>query len=667
MQRDNTGTPLFKKTGHRLSEWLRVGSGEITDLGEISLSPDERTVAGAGVIMDKLEGLPGQRICLVDMKSGALKVISSGPRNDRMPRWDNEGTRIAFLSDRERPYDFQLQIYDVATSAQTSVPMEGLWVEYLQWSPDGTRLLLGAAGQGVDLAGAQGGIASPLASEAGPDWAPTLDFGAKESQWRSLWVYDPRNGLSRRISPVGINVWEAAWCGPEAVICVATDGPGEEMWYRADLRRIDLLSGEVTRLYTPADQIGWPSASPSGEHIAVVEAVCSDRTVVAGNLLLGKAGGSFHQVDTRKVDVTFTAWQGEGTLMYAGHREFDTVLAVVDSKDKGPREIWVSSERTFGGARYPEAAPARKPGRAAIVTEGFFVPPTLTIVSDNSADDIKAFGASEYVARVQSSGKAQPRRWSAPDGREIQGWLVTPNLTGPHPLVMDVHGGPVWLWRPRFVGRAGWHSVLFNEGYAIFLPNARGASGRGQEYAREVFGDMGGKDTRDYLSGLDALVSSGVADPKRIGVMGGSYGGFMSSWLITQDQRFAAAVPIAPVTNWVSEHLTCHIPHFCEMFLADEMTNPGGKYFTRSPIMYASWVKTPALNICGALDRNTPPGQALEFHHALLLHGVESVLATYPKEGHGVRSYPAVIDCCARILEWFTRHMPVRPAADGAE
>ena len=137
----------------------------------------------------------------------------------------------------------------------------------------------------------------------------------------------------------------------------------------------------------------------------------------------------------------------------------------------------------------------------------------------------------------------------------------------------------------------------------------------------------------------------------------------MSAWLVTQDSRFAAAVPLAPVTNWVSEHLTCHIPHFCEQFLDDSMTNPGGKYHTRSPIMYASRVRTPILIVCGALDRNTPPGQALEFHHALKLHGVESVLATYPLEGHGVRSYPAVIDFGTRVVAWFEKHMPGSEAA----
>jgi len=140
-------------------------------------------------------------------------------------------------------------------------------------------------------------------------------------------------------------------------------------------------------------------------------------------------------------------------------------------------------------------------------------------------------------------------------------------------------------------------------------------------------------------------------------VMGGSYGGFMSSWLITQDQRFAAAIPVAPVTNWLSQHLTSNIPYFDTFCLGSRYTDLGGKHYLRSPVQFAHRVRTPTLNICGALDRCTPPGQALEFHSALRENGVESVLVTYPREGHGVRTFPGMIDYAARVVDWFETHL----------
>jgi dipeptidyl aminopeptidase/acylaminoacyl peptidase len=282
---------------------------------------------------------------------------------------------------------------------------------------------------------------------------------------------------------------------------------------------------------------------------------------------------------------------------------------------------------------------------------------------------VRSFNVATDASALEVIAAVEQMVWHAPDGLEIQGWLLRPRGNGPHPLVMNVHGGPVWQWRPVWLGRGRAPALLMllRRGYALFFPNPRGSSGRGQEFIRHVLGDMGGADTRDFLSGLDHLVELGIADPERIGVTGGSYGGFMTAWLITQDpKRFAAAVPLSPATNHVSEHLISNIPHFVALFLADSYTNADGKYFHRSPIMHAHKATTPTLSICGALDRCTPPEEAVQFHNALLENGVDSVLVTYPEEGHGVRNLPAAIDYAARIVGWFEEHLrDDRPARGG--
>ena len=164
---------------------------------------------------------------------------------------------------------------------------------------------------------------------------------------------------------------------------------------------------------------------------------------------------------------------------------------------------------------------------------------------------------------------------------------MRPAGSGPFPLVMEIHGGPVWHWRPRFLGRAAGHTLkLVNiiAGYAVFFPNPRGSTGRGQAFIRHVLGEMGGADTHDYLSGIDYLVERGVADPTRVGVTGGSYGGFMTAWLIGQDPRFAAAVPVAPVINQVTEHLIFEYSAFCRALLSRITTPaPHGEVFSTQP------------------------------------------------------------------------------------
>jgi len=320
-------------------------------------------------------------------------------------------------------------------------------------------------------------------------------------------------------------------------------------------------------------------------------------------------------------------------------------------------QAWASRELS-ASPRYLSVSGYNTTPDSFLAVEGFARAPEIGAIHNGQYATVKSFDCG-YAQLAQSIASAESVVWTAPDGLDIQGWLLLPQGGGPYPTIMNIHGGPVSHWRSMWLGRRLVPVLMLLErGYAFFLPNPRGSSGRGQEFARRVVGDMGGADTHDYLSGLDALVARGLSDPRRLGVTGGSYGGFITSWLITQDPRFAAAVSVSPVTNHVTEHLLSNIPHFVALFLNDSYRNPGGKYFQRSPVMHAHKARTPILNICGALDRCTPPEEAVQFHNALREHSAPSVLITYPQEGHGVRKLPAAMDYAARMVAWFEHYMP---------
>lgn len=658
MKRDIRDSPLYDEARQAFESHLMPGSGLVIDAQDIHARADGGMAAFAGLVVDKAEGSPPTRICTVDLASGAVQVRTQGSGIQRLPRFAPDSQTIAFLSDRAATGSFQLQLLDTTSWTTRPGPVVDGFAESLAWDASGQRLLTVVAGAGADLAGAQGGYNPSAAKEAAADWAPEVDAGPNDNQWRRAWVADLAGDTARAVSPAGLNVWEAAWCGPAAVVAIASDAPDEASWYRAQVHSIDVASGSARVLHVPTHHLGFVCASPSGAQAAVVEAICSDRTIVAGDIvLMAVEAGSTRRLAADGVDVSALRFLDEQRLMFAGHRSFETVLGVIDLASGAVRILWASSQVSFGGFRYPELAPL--PGERIVgQIEGFTSRPVLAVLGSDGQRDVVALAnpalADEVAGLVEV---AQPLRWTAPDGLEIHGWLLLPKKgPGPHPLTMEVHGGPVWQWRQRWLGGSALRRMLLARRHAILLPNPRGSSGRGQAYAARVFGDMGGADTHDYLSGVDHLVAQGTADANNLFVWGGSYGGFMSSWLVTQDARFAAAVPVSPVTNWYSEHLTCHIPFFCPLFLADDMHEPGSKYFSRSPVFFAESVRTPVLNIAGAMDRNTPPGQALEFHHALLEHGRESALLTYPKEGHGVRTYPALFDFTARVVGWFEVH-----------
>jgi dipeptidyl aminopeptidase/acylaminoacyl peptidase len=652
MQKDIRETALYQEMEALFTKLRQPGSGQLSDAAEAHVSPDGRDVVFTGTLVDALEGALPTRICSTDTSSGDTRVLTFGPNTDRSSKFSPNGGQVAFLSDRKKAGDFQLYLLNPSSGAvRPTPPVEG-WVEYLHWSPNGKRVLLGVAGHGADVAGGQGAVTSKQRVER-PSWMPAVETGDESYRWRRSWVYDLESNEVRQVDAVGINIWEACWCGNDAIAAISSDGPGESLWYSAKVRVIDIETGNSREILTPSEQLGWPAGSPSGSHIAIVESTSSDRGIVAGDLkLIETRSGKVQQIDTRGVDVTHTEWRSDRHLLVAGHRGFDTVVGLCESGSATFREVWCSTEITTGG-RYITVSGFGDLGDCVLVGESFTRAPEIGRIREGAYQTVKSFDLG-YGDEVAAIGAVERVSWQAPDGLQIQGWLVRPKGQGPHPLVMHVHGGPVWHWRPVWLGRSSTAILmLIKRGHAVFYPNPRGSIGRGQDFIRPVYGDMGGADAQDLLSGLDMLVSRGVADPKRLGVTGGSYGGFMTSWLVTQDPRFAAAVPTFPHNNQVTCRLIGNIPHFMDLIMEDTYNNPGGHYFERSPIMHAHKVKTPTLNICGALDRCTPPEEAVQFHNALLENGAKSVVVTYPEEGHGIRKFPAAIDYATRIVAWF--------------
>jgi dipeptidyl aminopeptidase/acylaminoacyl peptidase len=236
-----------------------------------------------------------------------------------------------------------------------------------------------------------------------------------------------------------------------------------------------------------------------------------------------------------------------------------------------------------------------------------------------------------------------------------------PEGGGPFPLILAVHGGPVWAFQDFWPGVLT--GLLVERGYAILQPNPRGSWGRGRAFASAVVGDMGGADAHDVLTGVDHAVAERLADPERIGVMGGSYGGFMAAWLPCLDPRFRAAVSIAPVTDWYSERYGSNLGAWSADFLGGDPHARQAHYHERSPVLRAGTNRTPTLFTAGYRDRATPLGQAVEMHRALREQGVETDVALYPLEGHGVRTFPGIIDLSTRTIGWFERFMPPDPAS----
>ena len=658
--RDIRNTALFGEVERVFAAASRPGQGFVSDIADLRRSPNPSRLLFTGTLVDSLDAPGATRICEYDPATASTAILTSGPNSERHARVSPDGTTIGFLSDRARESDYQLCFLDPTTRAVTLAPAVQGWIEYFEWSPDGGRILLGVAGHGADLSSGHGAYTTDQVPDGGPAWMPHVTGGSTDMPWRKAWILDVAAGTLSCASPGRQNIWEAAWCGQDRIAVVRSDDPGEGAWYAAELAIADLNAETTTTLYTPTAQIALPRPSPSGQAIAFIEAISSDREYVAGDLRLHDLrDGTCRPIDTDGVDATGIEWIADDRLLVAGHRGLETVVLSIDISTGPSRELWKDTLVSTSN-RYASVLALDRPDDFALVAESFFQRPRIATVSG---------GAMRIAAAVVpdddwgGGGRAEAVRWQAPDGLLLEGWLLRPASEPPYPTIVEIHGGPVLHWRPYWLGRSAATLMLLRRGYAIFLPNPRGSSGRGQDFAARVVGDVGGADTADYLSGIDHLVAANIADPARLGVTGLSYGGFMTCWLTTQDPRFAAAIAVGPATNHVSHHLLCNIPQFVSLFVTGHYTDPASAYHSRSPIMYAGGSRTPTLLVCGDLDRCTPAEEAVQFHHALLENGVESVVIRYPQEGHGVRGMPAAIDFAARCMMWFENHMPADAAA----
>ena len=265
-------------------------------------------------------------------------------------------------------------------------------------------------------------------------------------------------------------------------------------------------------------------------------------------------------------------------------------------------------------------------------------------------------------------GKQQPFRWKSVDGRTIEGLLVLPVNYQPgkrYPLIVTIHGGPYGRFRNVF-RQAYYHQVYANHGYVVLAPNPRGSAGYDDAFGKAIWyregGHMGGIDYQDIMSGVDAVIQQGLVDSTRMGVIGGSYGGYMTNWIISQTQRFAAAVSQFGIFSLFTDWSNSWQPSWEKMYLGiyywEQPISEQHPYVAYSPAFHVTNIVTPVLILHGENDRYTNLANSQEMYQALRTLGREVQFVVYPREGHGLGREPNHrLDVLQRSLRWFEQHL----------
>lgn len=591
----------------------------------------------------------GSDIWLISGDGGTARQFTSHPGPDLHPRWAPDGKTIAFLSTRpDEKAKAQIHLIPADGGESKALTDESESVDAFAWSPDGSS------------------IAYTVIQEEDEELKNRKEkqedhVVADQPRQRRLKIIPATGGQPKTVSPENRSVFNFAWSpdGKTVAAYTASDPGANQGYWNARLVVIDLENNRVTTLLKSTRSTPLVF-SPNGKQIATLGPEGDRFTWPTPAIVPVTGGRAFLPCPDHQGTIRDIAWSPDGkSLILYGHESTEGFLGEVSSRGGKVKHWFKTTLRAWSGP----AMSLSRSGRWMAYLADHPTHPTEVFIASRTTRPLQGRRLTITNPDVESRllGKVESIQWKVQDGLVIHGIIIHPAGqpdARSAPTIVMIHGGPQWQWWRGWLGT--WHEpaqLLAANGYRVLLPNPRGSSGRGVEFASSAYGDWGGKDLEDILAGIDAQVGKGLTDPDRLGVIGWSYGGYMTSWAIAQTKRFKAAVAGAAVTNLLSMQGTCDIP----LFLPDQFGSSPYRephiFLERSPVYFAQQVTTPILVVHGESDVRVPVTQGRELYQALKEAGVECSFITFPREGHSFKEPGHQRILLVETLHWLDRHI----------
>lgn len=635
----------------------------IREVDDPQLSPDGKSVAYVLGTVDLAKDKQPQNIWVARWDGSENRALTFGENQQTHPRWSPDGKWLAFLSGRsDDDENDQLWILPTAGGEAEQLTKEKGSVDDFAWSPDSKRIVLVVHDPDPR---------EPEAKEKEKKTIPPIVIdryqfkkdidGYLTSRWSHLKLFDlasrkadsltsgPHDNLLPAWSPDGKQVAFVTQRGEEA--------DRTENW---DVYLIEAKAGAKERQLTTTPEADahpdWESApawSPDGKTIAYIHGGDPKKIEYATHsLALIPASGGPAKVLTPDLDRNLSKprWSADGKSIFA-----------ILEDDGAEKLVRVAAA---GGAPEPVVG-----GRREVTA--YDVSPAGKLIVGTSTPDrpVEIFAAEKgelrcltkqndaFLAQIRL-GRVEETKFKSQDGTEVHGFLVHPPDRKPgekSPAFLRPHGGPASQYGNEF----DFEKQLFAaHGYLVVLPNPRGSTGRGTDYAMGIYASWGGVDVQDDLGAVDEAVARGLADPDRLVVGGWSYGGMSTNYLIASTTRFKAAVSGASISNILAGYGTDQYIRDYEYELGSPWAHPEVWMKISYPFLHADRIKTPTLFLCGEKDFNVPLLNSEQMYQALRTLGVPTQLVIYPGQYHGIKKPSYVLDRYQRYLGWFAKYLP---------
>jgi dipeptidyl aminopeptidase/acylaminoacyl peptidase len=637
-------------------------------VGSAAVSPD-----GADVLYTVRQWEPGSERDKdrMEARSHVWKVAASGAstarqitfgeRGETQPQWSPDGRSISFLAARgtgsadDAP---RAQVYVMRADGGEAWALTDSKesVTAYSWSPDSARIAFVTT--------------DPRAKDDDANIKKRDDERVFEGNFRyaHAWVVEVATKTATRISEgTAYTVSGAPSWSPDSKRFVFGAGTTPMLRdNRRDIYLADVTTRQIEKISTNFGSDTSPKWSPDGSTIAwtaepntspaIADGTASSVVLQSRLMLYDVARKTISDTSTPSFDVDagVPQWAAEGRriVFVTGKRAYSEAFAF-DLSTKGFTQL--SNKRTmqFGSQ-------SRNGKTIAVVMDSPDMPAEVYVTDPTFANFRQLTTTNPQVSDL-ALGASEVITWKSSDGMEVEGVLLKPVGFQPghrYPTLVVAHGGPSGVTTNNFrMGGLEGGQVWAGQGWAVFYPNPRGSSNYGEKFLRANVVDWGGGDFKDIMTGVDALVARGIADPDKLAHIGWSYGGYMTAWVITQTTRFKAAMVGAGLTNMWSMYGTNDIPSALIAYFGDI---PNAKtmplYLDRSAMTHIDKVTTPTLILHGSSDERVPIGQPMELYRALKDRGKTTELVFYPREPHGFSEYYHLKDRMTRIYDWVTRY-----------
>jgi dipeptidyl aminopeptidase/acylaminoacyl peptidase len=632
--------------------WTPEFSMQFKTVGGVVPSPDGAMVAWTQTqsVMDAEHSEMLTHIFVARVDGSHRIQLTRGDKSAASPSFSPDGRMVYFLSSRSGKNNVY-RISIAGGEAEMVTDFKGAVEEY-EVSPDGKT---------VAFAGYEAPADEEKTKKEKRDFR-VVDANPENRSIYLLPAEAPGEGkrTQRKLTDGKRHVTEFNWSPDSTKIAFSHwPAPGADYWTKSELAEVDVASGDVKPIAVTHAQAANPSYSRDGRYLAYTKSGSEPpRWAFDGRIVLMNRSTGENRTLPASYDEqpSLLGWSGDAVLFTESRH---TRTAIYKIPIDGPaQELFEPSKGVLGA------------GGTHLNTSGTYLGLPMESVDEAPEAYVMAVAthAPTRVSRANVDlpklplGKTEVIKWQSKDGLEVEGLLTYPvnYETGKKvPLILNIHGGPTGVFNESFIGRSGLYpiAVFAARGYAVLRPNPRGSGGYGRQFRFANYNDWGGKDYEDDQAGVDKVIAMGVADPDRLAIMGWSYGGFMTSWTITQTHRFKAAVIGAGVTNLWSFTGTADIPGFLPDYFGGEPWQQFENFQKHSPITYVKNVTTPTLLLHGEADVRVPTSQGYEYYHALKREGVTAKMVVYPRTPHGPQEPKFILDIMQRHLDWADKYV----------